>query len=216
MSGKYKEKKSKSYVGIIIVLIVIAVIAGVIVLFFISKNSEQNNAAAASSVSLQTENTTVSPTASSKTESTSPNALQASSKATQQSSQSVAESKQPAQSAPEKVVVPDSEEADESSYFEAVYTPYKAVDTDTGNTVSMREVFGTSYSGGTFVFNSDGTFTDNLSISSVNSGAYSVSGNTIRATYTNDKNLSISVIASEGNIPSEIVINYGGYDVYFN
>ncbi len=101
---------------------------------------------------------------------------------------------------------------EEAKYFNASFSPFKAIDTSTGSECSLREVFGSSYSGGTVTFNDDGTFTDQI-ISS--RGAYAVSGEMISATYINDKNMNITVNSWNGDTPSELVINYGGYDVYF-
>lgn len=115
----------------------------------------------------------------------------------------------------QKVVVPESS-GSKVSYFSKTFTPYKALDTESGNSCSLKEVFGSSFTSGNIKFNSDGTFTDNMSVSSVNSGAYALTDKKITATYTNDKNMSVSVIEWNGNTPSEISVNYGGYDVYFN
>lgn len=109
------------------------------------------------------------------------------------------------------ILVP-TQEGQEIKYFNATYSPSKAIDTSTANECSLREVFGSSYSGGVITFNSDGTFVDQI-ISS--RGAYVVTGEIISATYVNDKNMDITVISWNGDTPSEFVINYGGYDVYF-
>lgn len=114
-----------------------------------------------------------------------------------------------------KVVVP-TQGGQSVSYFNATYVPYKAIDSSTNEECSLREVFGSSFSQGVITFNSDGTFTDSVTSSSVDSGAYAVEGDTIVATYSNDKNMSVKVVSWEGDTPSELIINYGGYDVYFN
>ena len=114
-----------------------------------------------------------------------------------------------------KVVVP-TQGGQEVSYFNATYVPYKAVDSSTNEECTLREVFGSAFSQGVITFNSDGTFTDSVTSSSANSGAYAVEGDKIVATYTNDKNMSVKVASWEGDTPSELIINYGGYDVYFN
>lgn len=114
-----------------------------------------------------------------------------------------------------KVVVP-TQIGQEVSYFNATYVPYKAIDSSTNEECSLREVFGSAFSQGVITFNSDGTFTDSVTSSSVGSGAYAVEGNTIVATYSNDKNMSVKVASWDGDTPSELIINYGGYDVYFN
>lgn len=114
-----------------------------------------------------------------------------------------------------KVVVP-TQSGQEVRYFNATYVPYKAIDSSTNEECSLREVFGSAFSQGVITFNSDGTFTDSVTSSSVDSGAYAVEGDTIVATYSNDKNMSVKVASWEGDTPSELIINYGGYDVYFN
>lgn len=114
-----------------------------------------------------------------------------------------------------KVVVP-TQSGQEVSYFNATYVPYKAIDSSTNEECSLREVFGSAFSQGVITFNSDGTFTDSVTSSSVDSGAYAVEGDTIVAIYSNDKNMSVKVASWEGDTPSELIINYGGYDVYFN
>lgn len=114
-----------------------------------------------------------------------------------------------------KVVVP-TQSGQEVRYFNATYVPYKAIDSSTNEECSLREVFGSSFSQGVITFNSDGTFTDSVTSSSVDSGAYAVEDDTIVATYSNDKNMSVKVASWEGDTPSELIINYGGYDVYFN
>ncbi len=102
------------------------------------------------------------------------------------------------------------------SYFSADYSPYKAVDTETGDEVSMRLVFGSAYSGGTVSFKNDGSFSDNLINSYANTGSYAVDveKKTITATYTNDKNMDITVLSWNSDTPAEIIINYGGFDIY--
>lgn len=114
-----------------------------------------------------------------------------------------------------KVVVP-TQSGQEVSYFNATYVPYKAIDSSTNEECSLREVFGSAFSQGVITFNSDGTFTDSVTSSSVGSGAYAVEGDTIVATYSNDKNMSVKVASWDGDTPLELIINYGGYDVYFN
>ena len=113
------------------------------------------------------------------------------------------------------VAVPTDDGA-EVSYFNATFIPNGIVeDTYTGGTATLREVFGSGYTDGVITFNSDGTFTDTLSSSSVNSGAYAVQNSRIVATYTNDKNMDITVTSWDGDTPAEFYINFGGYNVYF-
>lgn len=112
----------------------------------------------------------------------------------------------------ESVVVPG--DIENATYFSSTFTPYKAVDSITEEECSLKEVFGSSYSGGSITFNSDGSFTDTLTTSSSNSGSYALDDSKLIATYSNDKNMDVSVSSWNGDTPSEIIINYGGYYVY--
>lgn len=125
------------------------------------------------------------------------------------------ENNQPQQSS-EVVVVPTINGGEQGDYFSASFSPSSAIDTFTDTNCSLKEVFGSSYSGGSITFNSDGTLSDNLSLTGASTGAYAVEGDKIVATYTNDKNYIITVTKWNGDVPAEIIINYGGYDVYFN
>lgn len=124
-------------------------------------------------------------------------------------------SNQPQQSG-DAVVVPTINGGERGEYFSASFSPTSAVDTFTGANCSLKEVFGSSFNGGSIKFNSDGTLSDNLSLTGASSGAYAVEGDQIIATYTNDKNYIITVTKWNDDVPAEIIINYGGYDVYFN
>ncbi|MCD8026122.1 MAG: hypothetical protein LUF33_04110 [Clostridiales bacterium] len=55
-----------------------------------------------------------------------------------------------------------------------------------------------------------------MGASSVDSGSYVIKDDTITATYTNDKNMSITVTQWNGDTPTQFIVNYGGYDVYFS
>lgn len=115
----------------------------------------------------------------------------------------------------QEIVVPTTEGDAPVEYFSAVFTPYMAVDTYTDKQCSLKEVFGSSYSGGAITFNADGTFADGIKASAANTGAYVYKDNNLSATYSDDKNMIVSVVRYNDNGPVEIVINYGGYDVYF-
>ncbi|MCH5297058.1 MAG: hypothetical protein J1E85_05245 [Ruminococcus sp.] len=114
----------------------------------------------------------------------------------------------------ESVVVPG--DVDDATYFSATYSPYKAVDSETDEQCSLKEVFGSSYVGGSVTFNSDGSFFDALTTSSSNNGSYAVKDSKLIATYSNDRNMDVSVSSWNGDTPSEIIINYGGYYVYLS
>lgn len=114
----------------------------------------------------------------------------------------------------ESVVVPGN--LDNATYFNASFSPYKAIDSATDEECSLKEVFGSSYGGGSVTFNNDGNFSDSLTTSSSDRGSYAVVDNKLIATYSNDKNMDVSVSSWNGDTPTEIVINYGGYYVYLN
>ena len=79
----------------------------------------------------------------------------------------------------------------------------------------VKEVFGSVYGGEGITFDKNGLFSDNITQSEYNYGAYTVTDGVINMTYSNDKNKSAEIISYKGNVPSEIKIDYVGYDVYF-
>ncbi|MGN0450173.1 MAG: hypothetical protein ACI4G0_07470 [Ruminococcus sp.] len=205
MAGRHSAKTSKKPI-VIICIVVAVIIIGVIcaVIFF---NSGSKPANTTSTTSQQTTST-----------------VQSASVESAQTTLQHTESEQPTTqsetfagetSEVSKVVVP-TQGGQEVSYFNATYVPYKAVDSSTNEECTLREVFGSAFSQGVITFNSDGTFTDSVTSSSANSGAYAVEGDKIVATYSNDKNMSVKIASWDGDTPSELIINYGGYDVYFN
>lgn len=204
MAGRHTAKSSKAPIVIVCILLVVVVaVIGVIIFlnFYGDSNSSQKETQPVTTVEVTTvlEETTAEATEQTTTQPT-----------TKEQGATEAEKEKEAVD----VVVPKNSD-EEVSYFNASYVPYKAVDSASGTQCSLKEVFGSSYTGGVITFNSDGTFTDTLTSSSVDSGAYAVEGNSIIATYTNDKNMSITVNEWDGDSPSDFVINYGGYDVYF-
>ncbi len=208
MSENHYKKTSKAPLVILITVLVAVVAAVVCFLIFMNPGKSPQKD--------ETTSTTQQTTAqlSSQGQSDNPNTdsnVQSSQQQTTEQGHTSSES-----SKPEDIVVPTISGEEQGDHFTASLSPYKAVDTITDNECSLREVFGSSYSGGEISFKSDGTFSDTLSLTSANSGAYAVEGDTIVATYTNDKNIVISVTQWNGDTPSEILINYGGYDVYFS
>lgn len=201
MAGRHSAKSSNSVIKIIsiIAVIIIVVVCIVIAVNFFTKNETPSN----ETVATTQQSTTV------VTETTSQTEPETEVSATEQGVTA-----DPSTEETQVVVVP-TQNVEDVSYFNATYVPYKAIDTATDTECTLKEVFGSSYAGGVITFNSDGTFSDSLMSSSISKGAYVVEGETIRATYSNDKNMSISVNGWDGDTPSELVINYGGYDVYF-
>ncbi len=209
MSGKYARKepeqgKKKSIV--IIVLICLFLIFGGITVYVISQNisSDTNNTKNTELSAIQSETYISEETPSTVINNTIPTDT------TIESTLSTPEE------TTENIVVPNLENADESLNFNAEFAAYKAYDKTEERRVSLKEVFGSSYSGGTFVFKETGTFEDNLSISSKNYGAYAVIDDIIYLTYANDKNSTAEIISQDDYYtPTEIMMNYGGYEVYF-
>ena len=205
MAGRHSAKTSKKPI-VIICIVTAVIIIGVIcaVIFF---NSGSKPANTTSTTTQQTTSTVQSTSAESAETTFQPTETE---QLTMQSETFAGETSEVS-----KVVVP-TQGGQEVSYFNATYVPYKAVDSSTNEECTLREVFGSAFSQGVITFNSDGTFTDSVTSSSANSGAYAVEGDKIVATYSNDKNMSVKVASWEGDTPSELIINYGGYDVYFN
>ena len=205
MAGRHSAKTSKKPILIICIVAAVIIIGVICAVIFFNSGSKpanttstttQQTTSTVQSTSVESAQTTLQPT-----ESEQP---------TTQSETFAGETSEVS-----KVVVP-TQGGQEVSYFNETYVPYKAVDSSTNEECTLREVFGSAFSQGVITFNSDGTFTDSVTSSSANSGAYAVEGDKIVATYTNDKNMSVKVASWEGDTPSELIINYGGYDVYFN
>ena len=205
MAGRHSAKSSKKPLVIICIAVAVIIIGVVCAVIFFSSGSKPANTNQATThqtsstvqlTSAESAETTLQPTT-------------AEQPTTQIESFTGETSEVP------KVVVP-TQGGQSVSYFNATYVPYKAIDSSINEECSLREVFGSAFSQGVITFNSDGTFTDSVTSSSVDSGAYAVEGDTIVATYSNDKNMSVKVVSWEGDTPVELIINYGGYDVYFN
>ncbi len=210
MQYRYKTKTSKKPIVILVTVIAVIVVAGIIfaVMLMNGKSTSEN------------QNTTTQQTTA-LTETTQDNSVQ-SEQTTQDSQYSATgtqagdeEDTEETSAVHNDVVVPTKGDG-EISYFNATYVPYKAIDTATNAECSLREVFGSAFSNGVITFNSDGTFTDSVTSSSSNYGEYIVEGDEISATYSNDKNMQITAVEWDGDTPTELIINYGGYDVYFN
>lgn len=198
---RYKKTKTSKVPLIILIVVLVLVIAAIVfVIFFMNSSPKQpQTASTAPSTAAQT---TLSADASN-------------SQATQPNQESTSDNN--AQQPTEKVVVPTVSGGEQGDFFNATFTPTSAIDTLTGNSATLKEVFGTSYSGGAYTFNDDGTFSESISLTSVNSGAYAIEGDTLVATYTNDKNIFFEISKWDGDVPSELILrDYGGFDVYFS
>lgn len=224
-SGKHSNKGSKKPVLIVVLVIIAVAIIAVSVFFAVSVYGGGNigslftthpSATEVQQDTTLTTNNEQPSTDKSEAETTDPSKFVESTTESKETSdvQTTTEEGHPMQSSnSESVVVPG--DIEEASYFSATFNPYKAVDSITEEECSLKVVFGSSYGGGSVTFNSNGSFSDSLISSSSNSGAYAVKDSAIVATYSNDKNMDISVSSWNGDTPAEIIINYGGYYVYF-
>lgn len=216
MSGRHAAKSSKKPLIIIICAVVlVAVIVAAIVLFmnFSGKNDSSSTTAPQTTVSASTDSTT--------------KATQAQSSVADETSQSATESGEVSQDPTEQgytaesssndseIVVPTISGEEQKPKFSATLIPYYAEDENTSTEYSLRDLFGSAYSGGGFTFNEDGTFIDGITSASSNSGAYIVEGNSVVITYSNDKNVIATVTEWNGDVPAEITVNYGGIIVSF-
>ena len=204
MAGRHSAKTSKKPIVIICIVAAVIIIGVICAVIFFNSGSKPANT---TSTTQQTTSTVQSTSGESAETTLQPTKSE---QPTTQSETFAGETSEVS-----KVVVP-TKSGQEVSYFNATYVPYKAIDSSTNEECTLREVFGSAFSQGVITFNSDGTFTDSVTSSSANSGAYAVEGDAIVATYSNDKNMSVKVASWEGDTPSELIINYGGYDVYFN
>lgn len=232
MKGKHfsngtKKGSGKLAIIIISIVIAVAVIVAAIILLIPSfgKSIKSDPFATHPSITERTQTTTSNSaseqTATEKTEETTDAEKDTSSQnSDEESNKDKNENKEnsdgiPKQSSDSEVVVVPGD-LDNATYFSASFSPYKAIDSVTDEECPLKEVFGSSYGGGNVSFKNDGTFTDSLATSSSDRGSYAVSNNKLIATYSNDKNMDVSVSSWNGDVPSEIIINYGGYYVYLN
>lgn len=209
MSGKHiaKDKKRNKLLIILIIVAIAAVVAAIIFVFMNGFDNKDNTTETTNPLTSTIEQITL--------EDTSDTTF--SDIAYEETTQQMTKSQTNEETTYESIAIP-TVEGEEQFYFSANYSPYKAVDTETSEEVSMRVVFGSGYSGGSVAFSDDGSFSDGLTNASAATGSYAVNSQsrTISATYTNDKNMDITVLSWNEDTPEEIVINYGGYDVYMN
>ena len=201
MSGKHAVKSSKkSLIIIICVVVLVAVIAGAIILFM-NLSGKNNNSATNST---QNVSDSVSETTQPATKSG-----EASQEPTEQGYTAETSAND------SEIVVPTISGEKQKPKFSATLIPYYAKDENSSEEYSLRDLFGSAYSGGGFTFNEDGTFIDGITSASANSGAYIVEGDSVVITYSNDKNVIAAVTKWNGDVPAEITVNYGGIIVSF-
>ena len=199
MKAKHAEKTHKITISLWLFIAIIAVLVLLIVgITFYSVNRElnaENNSTATATQQVQTTNISTQPT-------------------TEQATENAAVETTPEQTT-QSIAVSGAESADKDLNFDAEMYPYKAFDNEGKRDASLKEVFGSVYGGEGITFDKNGLFSDNITQTEYNFGAYTVTDGVINMTYSNDKNKSAEIISYNGNVPSEIKIDYVGYDVYF-
>ena len=215
MAGKYARKTSKKPVAIAIVSVVAVIAAVVAVVFILGRNGGGDIGETTQPASTVLNTTAAATSAAVQTELSETTAMPEQSETSQESSDIQPATGEEESSSEQSIIVPASGSG-EPGYFNSTYVPYRAVDGDTGSEVSLREVFGAAFSEGVLTFNDDGSFTDSLTVSEPKKGAYIVEGEGISATYSDDRNMQITVNEWENGEPVDFTVNYGGYEVYFH
>lgn len=210
MKAKHAEKRPKITISLWLFIAIIAFLVLLIIgITFYSVQRELNSDNKNNNTTIAaTEQTTAAETTQAVTEETTDQSIQ---KTTEESTEKEAAAEPTTQA----IVVSGAESADKNLNFDAEMYPYKAFDNVGKRDASVKEVFGSVYGGEGITFDKNGLFSDNITQSEYNYGAYTVTDGVINMTYSNDKNKSAEIISYKGNVPSEIKIDYVGYDVYF-
>lgn len=190
------EKKSKAPVIVIIVACVVLIAAAIFAILFFNGAFGQNDG----------DNNSTELTTSDEFGTTSAQGMHGQLPSDSQSSEET------------NVVLPPTEAEGEITYFSGTFTPNgKVIDQLTGNkNATLREVFGNGYnSKGGITFNDNGTFEDTLRPSDNSNGGYVVQNKKVIATYSDDKNMDITVTKWDGNTPISFYVVYADYAVYF-
>ena len=215
MSGRHAANSSKKPLIIVICAVVlVALIAGAVILFMNFSGKNDNSATTVPTSAISTTAVNTDPTQ---------NVSDSVSETTQSATKSGEASQEPTEQGftsessdnDSEIVVPTISGEEQKPKFSATLVPYYAKDENSSEEVSLRDLFGSAYSGGGFTFNEDGTFIDGITNTSSNSGAYIVEGDNIIITYSNDKNVIAAVTEWNGNVPKEFTVNFGGITVSF-
>lgn len=215
MSGRHAANSSKKPLIIVICAVVlVALIAGAVILFMNFSGKNDNSATTVPTSVISTTAVNTDPTQ---------NISDSASEPTQPATESGVTSQEPTEQGftsessdnDSEIVVPTISGEEQKPKFSATLVPYYAKDENSSEEVSLRDLFGSAYSGGGFTFNEDGTFIDGITNTSSNSGAYIVEGDNIIITYSNDKNVIAAVTEWNGNVPKEFTVNFGGITVSF-
>lgn len=215
MSGRHAANSSKKPLIIVICAVVlVALIAGAVILFMNFSGKNDNSATTVPTSAISTTAVNIDSTQ---------NISGSASEPTQPAAESGETSQEPTEQGftsessdnDSEIVVPTISGEEQKPKFSATLVPYYAKDENSSEEVSLRDLFGSAYSGGGFTFNEDGTFIDGITNTSANSGAYIVEGDNIIITYSNDKNVIAAVTEWNGNVPKEFTVNFGGITVSF-
>ena len=196
---------------VICAVVLVALIAGAVILFMNFSGKNDNSATTVPTSAISTTAVNTDPTQ---------NISDSASEPTQPAAESGVTSQEPTEQGftsdnDSEIVVPTISGEEQKPKFSATLVPYYAKDENSSEEVSLRDLFGSAYSGGGFTFNEDGTFIDGITNTSANSGAYIVEGDNIIITYSNDKNVIAAVTEWNGNVPKEFTVNFGGITVSF-
>lgn len=223
MAGKHMQQNKGSKKPVIIVVSIVAALAviGVAAFFIINFFNNQNNTKKAPQTTTAAV-TTVAP----QTDATAASGGNEGQGSSDPSDGDSSATEQPAESVHVEPTTLDinipTEEGSEITHFSASYAPNGVVeDLATGESVTLNDVFGSTYPGGTLTFNEDGSFIDTIGGSGVDSGQYNVENKEIKATYVYDRNMDITVMEwNDDGTPASFYIIYGsdgnGYRVYFS
>lgn len=233
MAGRHAAKEPASKKAVFIIVTVIAVLAVIGAgTFFVFKNfimKDSNNSGTTTAPVTTVGNETVEPQ-NSETEDTEETEEETENWDDQETTdlpdnepttEAPAETNETQQETTLDINIP-TEEGSDITHFNASYVPNgEVIDLSTGESATLHDVFGSTYPGGALTFNEDGTFTDTIGGSGVDSGEYNVENSEIKATYAYDRNMDITVTSwNDDNTPAAFYITYGsdgnGYRVFFS
>lgn len=212
MKAKHAEKRPKITISLWLFIAIIAFLVLLIIgITFYSVQRELNSYNKNNNTTaVATEQTVATETTQTVTEETTEQSIQETTEESTEQEETTA-----VEPTTQAIIVSGAESADKNLNFDAEMYPYKAFDNVGKRDASVKEVFGTVYGGEGITFDKNGLFSDNITQSEYNYGAYTVTDGVINMTYSNDKNKSAEIISYKDNVPSEIKIDYVGYDVYF-
>ena len=123
---------------------------------------------------------------------------------------------QAAAEASPSVTLPTDPSKGVANFFNASYIPNgKAENIETGEQVSIKNVFETTFAKGILTFNGNSTFTDTLKSEEQSSGVYAIQNGVLHAVYSNGEEMKITVTGWDGVTPSHFYVDYGSYRIYF-